>query len=108
MTEYAAMITAIVLITNGASIETAMEDFARLGFEATTIAGGSLMITGQVTLFASQFQTKLETDAMGGVTVQSDGPASRILPKDKLPASMQNYVLAIEFEEPISFGPTDY
>ncbi len=108
MTEYAAMITAIVLIANGASVETAKKDFTELGFETVAIAGGSLTITGPETLFATQFQTVIETDAMGGASIRREGAISRILPTNKLPASMQNYVLAIEFEEPISFGPTDY
>jgi hypothetical protein len=102
------MITAVVLLTGDASLEIAQKDFTKLGFEVTPVEGGSLLISGQESMFARQFGAKIESDPMGGVLVESEYACSRKLPLNELSNSMQDYVIAIEFEEPIEFGPVDF
>lgn len=102
------MITAVVLLTGDASLEIAQKDFTDLGFEVTPVEGGSLLISGQESLFNRQFGAKIESDSKGGVFVDSEVSYSRKLPLSELSSNMQDYVIAIEFEEPIEFGPVDF
>ncbi len=102
------MLTAIVLLIQSCSEPETVPLFQTLGFEATPVAPGALSISAPASGFLAAFGTAVEHDDSDGAWFITGDGRSRSLPKQQLPAILRHCVAAIEFEEPIAFGPPDY
>lgn len=102
------MIYAIVLIVQTCSVEDVATRFRQLGYEATVVAPGSLMISADEDQFSTTFDVTLKSDRDSGTRSVSNRRESRALPHERLPEPLRGCISAIEFEEPIEFGPPSY
>jgi len=103
----AGIITAIVLLTAKADQQQAKTVFESLGFKTEAVVGGSLLISGEASLFQKTFAAEI-LQRENGQFVRAGEVVSRALPREKFPEDVRRIAQAIEFEAPLDFGPSEF
>jgi hypothetical protein len=102
------MLTAVALLIQTCSEPEATRMLRQLGFETAAVAPGAMTVSAPPTIYRKSFGVDIEQNAKEGAWFLVAGQRSRSLPTVNLPDDLRRCIAAIEFQEPIDFGPPDY
>jgi len=112
------IITAVVLAVCSESGDSLKIEFEKMGFNVEKSDQLTLLVSGEKSLFEQQFDIQVSeqsgSDHTAGVFIESvdtlsgEQTSSAVWPIEHIPSDYRHKIKRIEFEQPISFGPTSY
>lgn len=107
------VISAVVILASGGQTGTVVDTFASKGFETQIVSTETLLVIAEPSLFENTFDIEIQVGPNGAfVQEKSDGSEdvslTRTIPVEALPASVSASIAEMAFDEPPSFGPSDF
>ncbi len=107
------VISAVVILVSGGQPDAVVDIFASRGFETQIVSAETLLVIAEPSLFENTFDIVVEVGSDGAfVQEKSTGSENvtltRTIPVGSLPSSVSASIAEMAFDEPPTFGPTDF
>jgi len=100
------IITVILVLSCGAPAESLLNEFQEKGFATTLLDDKTLMLVGEESLFASEFDVEIAHNENGGAYFKEKTAESASL--ESIPSKYQQFIEKMEIEQPLEYGPGNF